>query len=564
MIEQIIKIIKNTTPNSTGIHLKKLNGIEKYLKDNNYSSISELIHCITNNIIEKPICELEGCNNFKKFDKNKKYTSGCSKSHTTMITCLGKYGVDNASKSIEVVTKIKKTNLEKYGMHPSQRESERLNTSNRSARLSEQVTKSIKETCLQKYGVTSFSKTDDFKIKYTETMIRKYGVEHNLKSDSVGRKKRDNTMLEKYGVVNALENVSIKQKAIKKFNKNHILYRLKNIKNCSPLFDITDYSGVENYYKWSCNDCGNEFDYKIDDGKNPICPKCYPRTRSKIENEILDIFKNQNICHNYRQLRLNGNVKELDILLNYKIGIELNGNYWHSESNGKYKNYHLEKTKICSDNNIQLLHFFEDEWILKKDILISIIKAKLNILDTKIFARNCIVKIIDIETTTIFLNKNHIQGSDNSTINIGLFYHNTIVCVMTFGKSKFDNTVDYEMYRFCSLINTRVIGGASKLLKYFIKNYKPKSIVTYADKRYSDGLFYEKIGFKKCGSIPPNFFVLGKNKLDRQSHLNWEKHMIKEKLNMFDDKKTIYENLLMNGYDRIWDCGSFKFKWVEK
>ena len=34
-----------------------------------------------------------------------------------------------------------------------------------------------------------------------------------------------------------------------------------------------------------------------------------------------------------------------------------------------------------------------------------------------------------------------------------------------------------------------------KLLKYFERNYKPKSIITYADRSYSQGNMYKQLGF---------------------------------------------------------------------
>jgi len=39
----------------------------------------------------------------------------------------------------------------------------------------------------------------------------------------------------------------------------------------------------------------------------------------------------------------------------------------------------------------------------------------------------------------------------------------------------------YELLRFVS--NTNVLGGASKLFSYFVKNYNPTNIISYADRR---------------------------------------------------------------------------------
>jgi hypothetical protein len=66
---------------------------------------------------------------------------------------------------------------------------------------------------------------------------------------------------------------------------------------------------------------------------------------------------------------------------------------------------------------------------------------------------------------------------------------------MTFSKPRFNRNYKYELVRFASKLGTQVIGGASKLLKYFEINYNPKSIISYADRRYSNGKLYYALGF---------------------------------------------------------------------
>ena len=97
----------------------------------------------------------------------------------------------------------------------------------------------------------------------------------------------------------------------------------------------------------------------------------------------------------------------------------------------------------------------------------------------KIFARKCKVFEIDIDSCRRFLKVNHIQG-DYKNINksIGIFYNNELISVMTFdqfeGRKKMSEN-EWNLSRFCNKINHTVIGGASKLLDFFIKNYSPIS-----------------------------------------------------------------------------------------
>ena len=263
------------------------------------------------------------------------------------------------------------------------------------------------------------------------------------------------------------------------------------------------------------------------------------------------------------------NKKELDFYFpKLKIAIELNGNYWHSELSGnKSKNYHLNKTIECENLGIQLIHIFEDEWMFKKEIVKNRLKHILNINNNSIYARNCIIKEIDIKSKNNFLNTYHLQGADKSKIKLGIFNLNELIGVMTFGKPRIalgyknneNNT--YELIRFVT--NKRIIGGASKLLSYFTKNHKPNKIITYADRRWSKGNLYEKIGFKKVSDGVPNYWYINKkNYLTRFYRFNFRKNVLNEKLDKFNQNLTEWENMQLNDYDRIWDCGSLKYEMI--
>ena len=130
--------------------------------------------------------------------------------------------------------------------------------------------------------------------------------------------------------------------------------------------------------------------------------------------------------------------------------------------------------------------------------------------------------------------------------------------VMTFGKSRFDKKYKWEIIRFASKSNFTIIGGASKLLKYFIKIYNPKSIVTYSDRRFGDGDVYEKIGFNFIKSTHPSYYYV--KGLNVYSRFQFQKHKLRLKLNEYNDNLSEWENMIQNGYDRLWDCGHNKYE----
>jgi hypothetical protein len=289
------------------------------------------------------------------------------------------------------------------------------------------------------------------------------------------------------------------------------------------------------------------------------CKKCF-RDKSNIEHEIFEFISGLGIELVENDRTILGK-KEIDIYSpEYKIGIEVNGLIWHSEKFNPNKNSHLEKTELCEAKGIKLIHIFEDEWLCKRDIVESRLRNIFNKNEVKVFARKCEIKSLDSKEAKIFLDANHIQGNVSSKINIGLFYNGKLISLMTFGKCRKplggkSNENQYEMLRFCNELNTTVIGGASKLLNYFIKNYNPTEIISYADRRWSQGLLYEKLNFEFVHNSTPNYFyVVGKK---REYRFKYRKDILVSQ--GYDINKSEHEIMLERKIPRIYDCGSKKY-----
>lgn len=294
----------------------------------------------------------------------------------------------------------------------------------------------------------------------------------------------------------------------------------------------------------------------------PRCLKCYPKTvNSYLEKQIVEYIKsiyNGEVIENDRQLI---NPLELDIVIpEKKLAIEFNGDYWHSEKAGIDINYHLNKTEMCEKLGYQLIHIFEHEWLnpIKQNILKEKLKYLLGIDQYIIYARKCVVKKINTKEKNKFLNENHIQGEDKSKIKLGLFYDNQLVSLMTFIKPRFNRNYQWELSRFASLNGYRIIGGASKLLKYFERIYKPKSLITYADRRFSKGNLYNKLGFTLLSKTSPNYFYVKGDEL--LTRYQCQKHKLQKVLgDKFDKSLSETENMNKNGFIKIYDCGNYVF-----
>lgn len=288
------------------------------------------------------------------------------------------------------------------------------------------------------------------------------------------------------------------------------------------------------------------------------CPKCVSTVSShELEiSEFLSEFSDEIITSKRNIIP----PLQLDIFLpKHNIGIEFNGLYFHSEE-FKDKKYHLNKTNRCNEIGVRLIHIFEDQWLFKKDIVKSRLLNLIGKTPNKIFARKTEIVIIGYDESKVFLENNHIQGNVNGSIRLGLKYEGNLVSLMVFNRPRIGigkKYNGYELSRFCNKLNTNVVGGASKLFNYFIKNYEFDEIVSYADLSWSNGDLYKKLGFKSNKQNRPNYsYVIGKN---RKHRFNFRKAVLIDQ--GYDPTMSESEIMKMRNIYKIYDCGTLTFKY---
>ncbi len=410
-------------------------------------------------------------------------------------------------------------------------------------------------TNLKKYGSANPWQSRQAKNNYKASMIAKYGVEHAFQAAEVKDKVKTTVKL-RYGVEHAFQAAEVKDKAkqnkIEQYSSAAWLARLKIIEEeqGSVLLTAQEYEpGKEFNWKHSC---GYEYSSTVLSGRIRTCSECKVKFTSKGEDELAGFIAEHHTI--FRNDRSHG--FELDIYCpDIKLAIEFNGLYWHSDA-WKKADYHLRKTEACEKLGIKLLHIFEDEWDHKREIVKSRLLSSLNKLK-RIGARNCEIKEVGAADASKFLFDNHIQGKLGSSVKLGLYHLNTLVALMTFGKPRFNKHYDWELLRYCSLLNTSVVGGASKLLNAFEQTYSG-SIISYADKRWSTGNLYDSLGFKKRKSSPPaSSYVINGARINRVS---LQKHKLAHILgDKYDMKLTADYNLTNAGYHKIYDCGNLVY-----
>jgi len=375
-------------------------------------------------------------------------------------------------------------------------------------------------------------------IKAQQTKIIKYG-DKNYNNSS----KNKITSLEKYGVSNPskqhisqhiLDIIDDKDKMVSYINTHKFHNILEMVNNLG-----IGYKTIQRrIQQWNLYQL---FNYSV----------------SLPEKEIRDYINQHFETENNVKKYLDG--KEIDVYIPKKnIGIEFNGNFWHNEY-GKDKNYHQDKSVLAESKGIFLYHIFEYEWNTKKDQIVNQLNNLLGLNQTKIYARKCEIKEIDNIEKKQFLELNHMQGDDVSSIKLGLYHNNELVSLMTFVKPRFNKKYQWELSRFCSKAGSNVIGGASKLFKYFINNYKPVSIISYSNIAHTRGNLYKTLGMTLQGISEPNYVWCNHNNI--LTRYQCQKHKLLEQ--GFNGESEV-DIMHTRDYYRIYDCGNKVWVWNNK
>lgn len=487
------------------------------------------------NLDREIISSFLGCGkslrNIKKFlseyDIKKDYAKI---SESRKSNCLKKYGVTSVFGIESVKEKISKTNLEKYGFtNPSSSDivknkrkstfTERYGVDNPTK--NEEIKKKVANTLLERYGVDNYTKTDEYKQAVRKTNIEKYGVVHSNQRNFSELTKE--ALSSRESLVNFIKESELKSSVLiaKKLGID-----LTTLHRYAERLGVTD-SEIFKYI--------SSYEEELKRELNNIY---FIKDRTILNGQEIDLYSPE-----------------------HKIGIEFNGNYWHSDK-FKDKYYHKNKSLKAKENGVFLYHIFEYEWMDSR-VRKTIIERLKNIFSLnlkKIYARKCSVREVVSNEAYNFLNANHIQGNVYSGIRLGLYYNDELVSLMEFSKNPINKNYQYELSRFCSKSGCNVVGGASKLFKYFVKTYNPISVISYSDIAKTTGNIYLVLGFKKDHITAPqywwtngvNTFSRYECQLDRLIGRGWKEEF---------DTRTENDVMRSRGYYKLYDCGKIVWTW---
>lgn len=551
----------------------------KYLYECIGSTVSEKIYLLKQDIHKIPTCRYCG-KSVQFISYTEGYREYCSKScrarspesnQKRKQTNLERFGVESPAQSQEVQQKMRETTKKRHGVTNIFKDVKRMEA----ARLeklgvayplqSPSILAKTQETNIRKYKVTNPNQNQDILNKRASTNLIKYGNICSLQNEDTQKKLQEKWKDRYGGHPSTDKDVKEKIRTSRFKNTYQRLFATNRLQSrVTPLFQRDDFTGIDNPHLYKCNICNSQFTDILRNGHIPRCPSCFPSNRKQgdYEIEVVEWLKNilpqeTIIIQNDRKII---SPLELDIYLpDYKLAIEFDEIYWHCESASNMKrdqHYHIGKTESCLSQNIRLIHIFENEWIDSADIVKSIIKAKLNIYSKKIGARECSIQKISKETSSLFLIENHLQGEVFAQIYLGLFKDAELLAVLLIGKNRYKENC-YEVIRFANKKDLLIIGGFSKLWKHALTLIpEDTNIISYADLKYFTGESNRTLGFVFSHKAPPSYFYTKDYKV-LENRLKYQKHKLFNMSSFIvDSKLTEWENMQLNGYDRIWDCGT--------
>lgn len=115
-----------------------------------------------------------------------------------------------------------------------------------------------------------------------------------------------------------------------------------------------------------------------------------------------------------------------------------------------------------------------------------------------------------------------------SYINIGLFYKNELVSLMTFKEN--------EIVRFCNKLNFDIINSELKIFNYYCSKYNPTEISTVVNRSYADD-FPIKLGFPNIEYSNPNCYYVN-------NFMKFENMITDNDLKIYDSGNIIYNKII--------------------
>ena len=374
----------------------------------------------------------------------------------------------------------------------------------------------MKKTNLERYGVEYVQTLSEVKEKQRQTNLKKYGTES---SSQIHYSEETRNIL--------FNKESFREFMVAKAQKDaYVAAKLLNVAD-TTIRNYIHYYGLEKEL-------------------------LYLTVSSIYEQELRDFLNSLHLNFSYCRKDIIPPL-EIDIFLDdLNIGIEFDGNYWHSD---KFKpiSYHSIKTSECEKRGVRLIHIFEYEWDTNKEKIKNFLKRELLKSQLPLIKNGLYVKEIPYNLSKNFIQKYDIKEYQPSSIRIGLYSRDDLLEVITFSKTKTKLSYAYKIENYAMKEDLFVENGLQLLINYFEDHYNPKNIVLFLDRSKYLKDKYLDIGFRfeKISSI----HYLWVDSCKNLTYTKYDYSTSFKKDNISNKSEDGYMKEL--GYLKIYDCGDF-------
>lgn len=486
-------------------------------------------------------------------------------------TNIKKYGVENVKQNAEIRARAERTTMQNYGVsNPFQ---------------SEEIKARIKQTHMENLGVEYPMQSEEVREKARNSNLEKYGVEWSMQSDVVRQKARE-TCIKLFGVPYAAQSMEVQKKMRATYLTNHTIREDEVTEEVTKILNEmgSNYS-LHDIYK--DNDLLADFIRKLKNIRGTELRlmdlmNIFNFGRAGIRHRIEEInmlgyffikdsalelkfkdFLDQNgiqyVRHN-RNILPNSDIgghPEIDFMIGDNLGFEINDVESHNSMRCE-KQYHIQKTTFAKNEGVRLIHIWEWEltdktlWGRLSNWILDLINHQ----KERIFARNCEIKTVPLNEEKQFLNSYHLQGYRKSSVCYGLYHNGELVQLMSFCKPRYNQNYEHELLRLCTKYGCVVTGGANRLLKHFVEEHNPKSIISYCDLSKFTGDAYTNLGFNLLRSNQPSaiWYNQDTDQIFLDSSLNY---LGADKLlgTNYGKGSSNEEIAIQSGYKKIYNCG---------
>ena len=213
--------------------------------------------------------------------------------------------------------------------------------------------------------------------------------------------------------------------------------------------------------------------------------------------------------------------------------------------------YHHQRWLNAVEHGYQLISVFD--WMDRAKIL-DIVRAKLHLCSHRVAARQCTVHELSTAEARQFINAVHIQGYTPAKVKLGLKYEDQLIMVMTFGEPRFNNRCDWELIRLATAADWQCVGGRSKLLSYFRRNYDCNRLLCYTNLNISsttEGEYVPNYGLWVKGQSTVNSNTILRRGASR---FVGDPNFVKYPYGKFSNDKIME----LEGWVKVYDCGSMR------